>query len=73
MEVEAGLLAQYAEPDRTDPPAELMNRGGKYYSTMATQLLTAHYNNLDEVHVVNVRHNGAVSGWPADWVLEYSY
>jgi 6-phospho-beta-glucosidase len=70
MEVEAGLLAQYAEPERTDPPAELMNRGGKYYSTMATQLLTAHYNNLDEVHVVNARHNSAVPGWPQDWVLE---
>lgn len=71
MAVEAGLLAQYAEPDRTEPPQELMHRGGKYYSTMATQLLAAHHhNNLDEVHVVNVRHNGAVPGWPEDWVLE---
>jgi 6-phospho-beta-glucosidase len=47
-----------------------MQRGGKYYSTIATQLLTAHYNDLGETHVVNVRHNGAVSGWPEDWVLE---
>jgi 6-phospho-beta-glucosidase len=70
MEVEAGLLNQYAEPDRTEPPEELMQRGGKYYSTIATQLLTAHYNDLGETHVVNVRHNGAVSGWPEDWVLE---
>lgn len=70
MAVEAGLLKQYAEPDRTEPPEELMQRGGKHYSTIATQLLTAHYNNLGETHVVNVRHNGAVSGWPEDWVLE---
>jgi len=70
MEIEQDLLRQYAEPDRTEPPADLMKRGGAYYSTVATQLLDAHYNNLGETHVVNVRHNGAVPGWPADWVLE---
>ncbi|MGC9394460.1 MAG: 6-phospho-beta-glucosidase [Anaerolineae bacterium] len=70
MEIEKGLLAQYAEPDRTEPPEGLMQRGGAYYSTVATQLLNAHYNDLSEVHVVNVPHRGAVSGWPKDWVLE---
>jgi 6-phospho-beta-glucosidase len=47
-----------------------MKRGGAYYSTVATQLLNAHYNDLGETHVVNVPHRGAVAGWPADWVLE---
>ncbi|MEO8286109.1 MAG: 6-phospho-beta-glucosidase [Chloroflexota bacterium] len=70
MEIEAGLLRQYAEPDRSVPPEGLMLRGGAYYSTMATQLLNAHYNNMGETHVVNIRHNGAVAGWPTDWVLE---
>ena len=70
MEIEKELLAQYAEPDRSEPPEGLMKRGGAYYSTVATQLLNAHYNNLGETHVVNVRHNGAVTGWPEDWVLE---
>ena len=70
MEIEADLLRQYAEPERSEPPKDLMKRGGAYYSTLATQLLNAHYNNLDETHVVNVRHNGAVPGWPEDWVLE---
>jgi 6-phospho-beta-glucosidase len=70
MAIEAELLQQYGEPERTEPPEGLMQRGGAYYSTVATQLLNAHYNNLGETHVVNVRHNGAVSGWPADWVLE---
>lgn len=70
MEIEARLLAQYAEPARTEPPEGLMERGGAYYSTVATQLLNAHYNNLGETHVVNVQHNGAVPGWPAGWVLE---
>ncbi|HUV89549.1 MAG TPA: 6-phospho-beta-glucosidase, partial [Anaerolineae bacterium] len=70
MEVEADLLRQYAEPDRTEPPGDLMKRGGAYYSTAATQLINAHANDLGETHVVNVRHGGAVPGWPEDWVLE---
>jgi 6-phospho-beta-glucosidase len=70
MAIEEKLFAQYAEPDRNEPPEGLMERGGAYYSTVATQLLNAHANDLQETHVVNVRHNGAVAGWPADWVLE---
>lgn len=70
IEIEKGLLKQYADPDLNEPPADLMLRGGAYYSTVATQLLNAHYNDMGETHVVNVPHNGAVPGWPADWVLE---
>lgn len=70
MEIEAGLLRQYAEPGRTEPPPDLMKRGGAYYSTVATQLIDSHYNDLGETHVVNVRQGGAVPGWPVDWVLE---
>jgi 6-phospho-beta-glucosidase len=70
MKIEEGLLAEYGEPERTEPPEGLMNRGGAYYSTVATQLLNAHYNDLNELHVVNVPHRGAVPGWPQDWVLE---
>jgi 6-phospho-beta-glucosidase len=70
MEIEKGLLAQYAEPERSEPPEELMQRGGTYYSTVATQLLNAHYNDLNETHVVSAPHRGAVRGWPEDWVLE---
>ena len=70
MEVEKDLLAQYADPALVEPPADLMKRGGAYYSTVATRLLNAHYNNLGETHVVNTRHAGAVPGWPEDWVLE---
>ena len=70
IEIEKGLLKQYADPNLNEPPADLMKRGGAYYSTVATQLLNAHYNDMGETHVVNVRQNGAVPGWPADWVLE---
>jgi 6-phospho-beta-glucosidase len=70
IEVEKALLRQYADPNLREPPADLMKRGGAWYSTVATQLLTAHYNDLGETHVVNIKNNGAVKEWPADWVLE---
>jgi 6-phospho-beta-glucosidase len=70
MQIEQDLLQQYADPALNEPPADLMKRGGAFYSTVATQLLNAHHNNLGEVHVVNTRHDGVVPGWPQDWVLE---
>jgi 6-phospho-beta-glucosidase len=68
--IEQGLLKDYADPALSEPPADLMKRGGAYYSTVATQLLNAHYNDLGETHVVNVKNDGAVAAWPAEWVLE---
>lgn len=70
IEVEKDLLRQYADLNLNEPPADLMKRGGAYYSTVATQLLNAHYNNLGETHVVNIRNNGAVKEWDPAWVLE---
>jgi 6-phospho-beta-glucosidase len=70
IEVEKDLLREYADPKLNEPPADLMKRGGAYYSTVATQLLNAHYNDLGETHVVNIRNGGAVKEWPSEWVLE---
>jgi len=70
IEIEKDLLRQYADPALISPPAELMQRGGAFYSTLATQLIDSHYNDLGLVEIVNVRNNGAVKEWPADWVLE---
>lgn len=70
IEIERSLLAQYADPALSEPPEDLMQRGGAYYSTLAAQLLNAHYNDLGETRIVNTRNNGAVAGWPDDWVLE---
>ena len=70
LEIEADLLRQYADSQLVTPPPDLMKRGGAYYSTLATQVINSHYNNLGQVEIVNVRHNGAVPGWPAAWVLE---
>lgn len=70
MKIEKALIEKYKDPAQNTLPAELMARGGAYYSTVAAQLLNAHYNNLDETHIINVCHEGAVTGWDKDWVLE---
>jgi 6-phospho-beta-glucosidase len=68
--IEKDLLGDYANPELTELPSGLMKRGGAYYSTLATQLIDSHHNNLGQVHVVNVQNAGAVKEWPTDWVLE---
>jgi 6-phospho-beta-glucosidase len=70
IEIEKTLLAQYADPALKSMPPELMQRGGAYYSTVATQLIEAIVRDLGEVHIVNTRQGGAVPGLPADWVME---
>ncbi len=70
MAIEKELLTHYADPAIDVPPPSLLKRGGAYYSTVAAQLIASHWSNLGETHVANVRHAGAVPGWPADWVLE---
>jgi 6-phospho-beta-glucosidase len=68
--IEADLLRLYANPELVEPPADLMKRGGAYYSTLATEIVDSHHNDLGQVHVVNIRNQGAVHQWPSDWVLE---
>jgi len=70
LAIEAELLEDYANPNLVSVPASLMKRGGAYYSTLATKVINSHFNDLGQVEIVNVRHNGAVQGWPCDWVLE---
>ena len=70
MEVEKELLEYYQEPTKIKIPESLMKRGGAYYSTVATQLINSHFNDLGETHIVNVNHHGTIRGWEQDWVLE---
>lgn len=70
LKIETDLLNQYRDESRVDLPEDMLKRGGAYYSTVAAQLLNAHHNDLHQRQVLNVRHNGAVTGWDKDWVLE---
>jgi 6-phospho-beta-glucosidase len=70
IEIEKTLLDQYADPQLATMPEELMQRGGAYYSTVATQLIEAIALDLGEIHIVNTRQGAAVPGVPPDWVME---
>jgi 6-phospho-beta-glucosidase len=70
FQIEDGLLRQYQQEERVDLPEDMLKRGGAYYSSVAVELLNAHYNDLNQTQVLNVRHNGVVKGWNKDWVLE---
>lgn len=69
-EIEYSLLQQYEDPAQNDLPEDMMKRGGAYYSTVAAQLLNSHFNDLNQIQVLNVRHGGAVETWDPDWVVE---
>jgi len=68
--VEQELLRDYSNSEKVDLPEGLMSRGGAYYSTVATQLINSHFNQLSNIHIVNTRQNNAVPGIAEDWVME---
>ncbi len=69
-EIETNLLKEYSDPTQNTFPKDMMKRGGAYYSTVATQLLNSHFNDIKQTQVVNIRHGGAIEGWDPDWVVE---
>ena len=70
MVVEKELLTKYADPQCDQIPDGLMARGGAYYSSVASSIMDAYWNDLGQTHIANVPHNGQVKGWEKEWVLE---
>jgi 6-phospho-beta-glucosidase len=69
-EIERELLELYRDPALTEKPALLERRGGAYYSEAAIGLVTALVAGSGEVHVVDVRNEGAIPGLADDDVVE---
>lgn len=70
MEIEKELLEIYKNPELKQKPSQLEQRGGAYYSDVAVSLISAIYNDKQEVQPVNVRNNGAISDLPDNVVIE---
>ncbi|MBB6214377.1 6-phospho-beta-glucosidase [Anaerosolibacter carboniphilus] len=70
MEIEKELFKRYEDPNLQEKPPELEKRGGAYYSDAAVSLISAIYNDKGEIHTVNIRNNGAISGLADDVVVE---
>lgn len=70
IEIEEGLLKDYANPALCTKPEGLDKRGGAKYSLAAVTLMDAIANDKQEVHIVNIRNNGALSFMEESDVVE---
>jgi 6-phospho-beta-glucosidase len=69
-EIERALLELYRDPELTEKPALLEQRGGAFYSEAATQLLASLTADTGDVQVVDVRNGGTFAGLTDDDVVE---
>lgn len=70
MAIEKALFEVYKDVNLSVKPKELENRGGAYYSDAAVSLISAIYNDKNEIHPVNIMNNGAIHNLPNDIVVE---
>ncbi len=69
-ELESSLFEIYKNTDLDVKPKELEGRGGAYYSDAAVSLISAIYNDKNEIHTVNVLNNGTITNVPDNAVIE---
>ncbi|MDP9296204.1 MAG: 6-phospho-beta-glucosidase [Actinomycetota bacterium] len=72
MEIEAGLLKLYEDPELDSKPKLLEERGGAFYSDAAAALIASLHAGTEDVQVVNVRNQGAIPNVADDAVVEVS-
>jgi 6-phospho-beta-glucosidase len=70
MEIEAGLLDLYRDPDLDEKPKLLEQRGGAYYSDAAAALVASLHSGTGDVQVVNVRNDGTIADLADGAVVE---
>lgn len=68
--IEKELFALYSDPNLTEKPAKLDERGGHYYSKVACDVMSAIYNDRRTIHYLNVQNDGLLDCLPADSVIE---
>jgi 6-phospho-beta-glucosidase len=69
-EIERELLELYRDPNLTEKPALLEQRGGAYYSEAAVGLVSSLVSGEGEVHEVDVRNEGTLAGLADHDVVE---
>lgn len=68
--LEESLIEKYKNPALDKKPEELTSRGGALYSTAAVAVADSIENDKNDLQVVNVKNNGAVSFLADDDVVE---
>ncbi len=69
-EIERGLLELYRDPNLSEKPALLEQRGGAFYSEAAIGLVGSLATGDGAVHVVDIRNEGTIGGMADDDVVE---
>ena len=69
-EIERGLLELYRDPNLTEKPALLEQRGGAFYSEAALGLVSSLVSGDGAVHEVDIRNGGTLTGLADDDVVE---
>jgi 6-phospho-beta-glucosidase len=70
MAIEHDLLERYRDPNLSEKPKQLEERGGAFYSEAAVQLIASLHAGTGDVQVVDVRNAGALPGITDDEVVE---
>ena len=70
MAIEHDLLERYRDPNLSEKPKQLEERGGAFYSEAAVQLIASLHAGTGDVQVVDVRNAGALPGIADDEVVE---
>lgn len=70
MKIEDVLMDKFTDESLVTKPAELMERGGAYYSDSAAELMSDIHNDAGTIHIVNTLNNGAITGFADDAVME---
>lgn len=60
LEIEKKLLEIYKQKKSPHKPKLLEERGGAYYSIVAVKLISAIYNNTNEIHILNTVNNNTI-------------
>ena len=68
--IEKKLFEIYKNPDLNTKPEELNNRGGKYYSDSACELISSLYNNTGKEMIISTRNNGTIDCLPNGCAVE---
>ncbi|WP_297285943.1 6-phospho-beta-glucosidase [uncultured Brachyspira sp.] len=68
--IEKKLFEIYKNPNLNTKPEELNNRGGKYYSDSACELISSLYNNTGKEMIISTRNNGTIDCLPNDCAVE---
>ena len=70
IEIETRLLEMYRDPQLTEKPALLADRGGAFYSEAAAALIASLHDGAGDIQIVNVRNGGCLPDLSPDAVVE---